>query len=443
MMKKITAITLTMLFTASLVACANPGSDVVSTSAETTIGIESNTEASQANTAQTESQASGASDKKSNSSDSIISTAAVTSNGKIDASGIFTERDLTQSYDKSDAQTIALSDGKAVSITKAGVYILSGTANDVTVTVDAGDNDKVQLVLDGASITNSSAPAIYVKNADKVFVTTTESENYLSVTGTFEADGDTNTDAVIFSKDDLVLNGLGTLTVTSTDNGISCKDDLKITGGTINVTSSADSLEANDSIAISGGNITISSGKDGLHAENDEDDSKGYIYICGGTLGINASSDGIQGTTVVQIDGGKLDITASEGIEGTYIQINGGEISISASDDGINASSKSSSYPVTFEMNGGNVTVDMGAGDTDGVDSNGDIYINGGTISVNGQSTFDYDGTAQHNGGTIIVNGSETDEIPNQFMGGGPGGMGGGMDGGMGGSMGAPNGNMG
>ena len=77
----------------------------------------------------------------------------------------------------------------------------------------------------------------------------------------------------------------------------------------------------------------------------------------------------------------------------------------------------------------------MAQGDTDGVDSNGNLYINGGTISVNAQSPFDYDGEAQHNGGTIIVNGTETDQITNQMMGGGmmggPGGMGGGMMGGF------------
>ncbi len=128
----------------------------------------------------------------------------------------------------------------------------------------------------------------------------------------------------------------------------------------------------------------------------------------------------------MQIDGGTLDITASEGIEGTYVQINGGTINISASDDGINGSNKSSAYNTTIEINGGDITVIMGQGDTDGVDSNGDLIINGGTISVNAQSPFDYDGKAEKNGGTLIVNGTETDAITNQMMGGGMGGMRGG-----------------
>jgi hypothetical protein len=78
----------------------------------------------------------------------------------------------------------------------------------------------------------------------------------------------------------------------------------------------------------------------------------------------------------------------------------------------------------------------MGAGDTDGVDSNGNIIVNGGTISVTGNSTFDYDGTAQYNGGTIIVNGQTVNSIPNQMMGGGMGGMRGGMGGSPGGMAG-------
>ena len=69
----------------------------------------------------------------------------------------------------------------------------------------------------------------------------------------------------------------------------------------------------------------------------------------------------------------------------------------------------------------------MGQGDTDGVDSNGNLIINGGTIRVNAQSPFDYDGTAQKNGGTIYVNGTQTDAITNQMM----GGMGGMQQGGM------------
>lgn len=336
---------------------------------------------------------------------------------------LFSNRDLKQSADLTDAQYITVESGKDITISSAGVYVISGSAKETTVIVDAADEDKVQLVLDGLTITNTDFPCIYVRSADKVFITTTDSTNTLKVTGSFISDGDTNTDAVIFSKDDLVLNGVGSLIISSTDNGISSKDDLKITGGTVSINCTSDALEANDSIRIADGNITIVTKKDGLHAEYDEDNSVGYIYIGGGSLNITASDDAIHATTVVQIDGGEIKLTAREGIEGTYVQINGGTINISATDDGINAGRKSTAYAVTIEINGGYTTIRMGSGDTDAVDSNGNIYVNGGTIDITAQSSFDYDGTAKYSGGTIIVNGVTTNTITNQMMG-GPGGGG-------------------
>ena len=341
-----------------------------------------------------------------------------------DSNDMFTKRDMEQTADMSEAEIISVEDGKDISITEEGVYVISGASKDTTIYVEAGDEDKVQIVLDGVSITNASTPCIYVKSADKVFVTTTDSENSLAVTGTFEADGDTNLDAVIFSKEDLVVNGIGALSIDSTDNAITSKDTLKVTGGTLDIKCSGSGLEAHDAIEIADGTVNITGCTDGLHAEDSDDDSIGSIYISGGTFNINASDDAIHATTTITISGGEYTLVGAECLEGTFIQINDGTIDVTASDDGINAAYKSSQFTPTFEMNGGTVTISMGAGDTDGVDSNGDIYINGGTINITGQSSFDYDGTAEHNGGTIIVNGEETDEITNQMMG-GPGGQGG------------------
>ena len=348
----------------------------------------------------------------------------------LDTADLFTSRDLEQEADLSEAKAVTVSDGETVTIKTGGVYVIKGTASNAQILVTASDDDKVQLVLDGVSITNESIPCIYIKNADKVFVTTTESENTLSVTGTFTADGDTNTDAVIFSRDDLTLNGKGILNISSTDNGISSKDDLKITGGTINIACTSDALEANDSILMADGTVAVSTSKDGLHAENDEDNTKGYIYIRGGNLTVEAGDDAVHATTIAQVDGGTLTLTGREGIEGTWIQINDGTVSISASDDGINAGQKSQITTPTAEFNGGTITIVMGSGDTDAVDSNGNLIINGGTLDITAQSPFDYDGSGQLNGGTLIVNGTETTSLANQM---GGGGMGGGRMGGHGG----------
>ncbi|MBR5421667.1 MAG: carbohydrate-binding domain-containing protein [Lachnospiraceae bacterium] len=360
---------------------------------------------------------------KAESTSGTVTTADTNVFDGIDTDELFTKRDLEQSPDLTDAVYLMAEDGKEITIDAEGIYVLSGDARNCTVCVEAGSDAKVQLVLKDLNISNADSPCIYVKSADKVFVTTL-SESSLSVSGSFTADGETDIDAVIFSKEDLVLNGTGTLTITSSDNGISSKDSLKVTGGTLQIECEGSALEAHDAIEIADGSIVITDCNDGLHAEDNDDDSTGYIYIGGGELSISAADDAIHATTLIRIDDGQLEFTAAEGIEATVIRVNGGDISISASDDGINAAQKSSLYTALFEMNGGNVTIVMGAGDTDGVDSNGNIRINGGTIDISGQSTFDYDGSAEYNGGTIIENGEETNTITNQTFG-GPGGMGG------------------
>lgn len=404
---------------------------LVTETAEATAGTSAGTTAP---TSQASSSASEGTSESTSEGTSEGSSASSGTASELDTSQLFSDRDLAQTADLRGATAIAVSDGETITISTAGVYVITGTAANAQILVEAGDDDKVQLVLDGVSITNDSTPAIYVKNADKVFVTTTDSDSTLSVTGTFTADGTTNTDAVIFSRDDIVVNGTGTLTITSTDNGISSKDDLKVTGGTLNITCASDALEANDSVLIADGTIHITSAKDGLHAENNEDNTTGYIYIGGGTLDIQAGDDAVHATTFVRIDGGTIGLTGAEGIEGTYIQINDGNITIAAADDGINAGQKSDLSTPTIEINGGEITVTMGSGDTDAIDSNGDLLLNGGTLNITAQSPFDYDGTAQNNGATIIVNGTQTDTITNQMMGGGMRGgnfnRGGGMRGG-------------
>ena len=336
-----------------------------------------------------------------------------------DAEEMFSGRDLEQEADLSKAVRLEVKDGENISVTDAGVYVLSGSAKNVTVTVEAGKDDKVQIVLEGVTVENDSLPVIYVKKADKVFITVSE-DSALSVTGKFDTENG-KADGVVFSKSDLTLNGTAALRVSSTADGIVCKDDLRITGGGITVNAQSTAVRANDSIRIAGGTLVLTGGDDGLHAENDDDDTLGNIYIGGGSISIKAGDDGIHAGSVLQTDGGSVTVEAAEGIEGTYIQFNGGTIDIRATDDGVNAGRKSKSYPVTVVFNGGEITIVMGAGDTDGVDANGDIIMNGGTVSVTGNNAFDWDGTAIYNGGVVIVNGQQVDGIPGRAAG-NPGG---------------------
>ena len=434
--KTLAGITIMAMLLSGAAGCGEQKS--VSTTPVAETSAEETQEETSAETTQEETTAKEESSEESSSPTKIEAQAvsasySAYSGGILETEDVFTDRDLLQTPDLSEAQYLTASDGETLSITEAGIYVISGSAEDCTIRVEAADDAKVQLVLDGVSITNADFPAIYVVSADKCFVTTTDSENSLNVTGSFTSDGDTSTDAVIFSKDDLVLSGTGSLEITSNyGNGISCKDDLKITGGAYTITSAEDAVEANDSIAVCGGDFTIAADKDGLHCENDEDNSVGWIWIAGGSFNITAGSDGIQATTGLQIDDGQITVSASEGLEATYVQVNGGTVDISASDDGINATSKSSYMDVVAEFNGGEITIVMGQGDTDAVDSNGSVYVNGGTLDITAYtSSFDYDYTAQLNGGTVIINGSQVSEIPAGMMGGGMG-FGGGMMGGSG-----------
>ena len=428
-MKKTLAILIAALMICSFAACSgnNTGSSASSQTAssqsETSEAIASSdtsSDSSKASQSESDTEESSASAAENVSTEYIPNT-----DGRLQTTDLFSKRDLLQTPDLSKAKSITASDNKTETITEEGIYIISGSASNFTVKVEADSNAKVQLVLDNLSVTNESSPVIYVVSADKCFVTTNGNESTLSVTGKFSADGSTNTDAVIFSKDDLVLNGTGTLTINSSQgNGISAKDDLKITGGTYKITSADDSIEVKDSVSICGGTIEINSSKDGIQCKNTDDESKGSVLIAGGTINITATNDAIQAATVCQIDGGTFNLTGAEGIEATYVQINNGELTISASDDGINAGQKTNYSTPTVEFNGGTTKITMGQGDTDAVDSNGDIYVNGGTIDITATvSSFDYDGNAEYKGGTIIINGSQVDSIPQSMMGGRPGDM--------------------
>lgn len=351
--------------------------------------------------------------------------------GEADTDGAV-EITLNGSSAAADSDSVSIS-GSAVTITEGGTYILSGTLDNGTVIVDVSKDEKVQLVLNGVSIGSDTFAAIYVVQADKVFITLAEgTENTLSNGGKFTQIDDNDVDAVIFSKDDIIFSGTGSLTVVSpAGHGIVGKDDVTITGGNYTIKSAKTAIRANESLDIADGVFSITAGTDGLHAEDGDDDTTGSVCIAAGTFTIKAGDDGIHATTLLQIDGGTFSITASEGLEATCIVINGGDISIGASDDGINAARKSSAYTPYVEINGGDITIVMGAGDTDGIDSNGNIVINGGTVSVTANSPFDYDGTGTINGGTVIVNGQQVSTLPNQMMGGfgGMGGQGGQMNG--------------
>ena len=227
-----------------------------------------------------------------------------------------TKADKSETNETKAASSGVSISGNIITISKEGTYVLSGALSEGQIVVDA-DSAKVQLVLDNVDITCASSAAIYVKNADKTFITLAEdSENILMNTAEYEAIDANNIDAVIFSKDDLTLNGKGTLTINSEyGHGIVSKDDLKLVSGTCNITAKKHALSGKDSVRIAAGTYNLTSGKDGIHSENADDDEKGFVYIASGDFTIESTGDGIDASYVVQIDDGDFDITAGGGAE--------------------------------------------------------------------------------------------------------------------------------
>ena len=249
--------------------------------------------------------------------------------GILDSSDMFTNRDKEIGYDEESAIAINLSDGAGtadsdsvvidgdtITITEEGTYILSGSLTNGQIVVEA-ENAKVQLVLDNADISCETSAAIYVKTAEKVFITTTDgSTNTVCTSGEFEAIDDNNIDAAIFSKSDLTLNGAGSLEVTCPNgHGILSKDDLAITSGEYVVDAGKHALSGKDSVRIAGGIFDLTAGRDGIHSENTDEEEKGFVYIENGSFTITSDGDGIDASYVMEIVDGSFDITAGGGYE--------------------------------------------------------------------------------------------------------------------------------
>ncbi len=463
----------------------------------------------------------GTSESTTNASD-VSTTASDALEAVLDESEVIVNDDGTNTITLNNTSVTVPSsvkaDGTTITITEGGEYTVTGTLTDGRIVVDSEDD--VTIILDNANITCSYSSPIYIYNAKTATVYLKDgTENSLTdgtaytYTDSYSSQADEEPNACIYSKDDLVIAGSGSLTVNANfNNGITSKDTLKIESSALTVNAKNNGINGKDNLTVKNATVTVTSGGDALRSTNDTDTSLGYIVIASSTLNITSGEDGIQaetylssgsstvniksggghsvtasddtsskgikagtdisidsGTFVIDssddaihannsitindgtftlttgddgihadnqltINAGTFTIDAHEGLEATVVTLNNGTVTINASDDGINAAQKVDSVTPTVEINGGDITINMGQGDTDAIDSNGNIAINGGTVNITGQSPFDWDGTATLNGGTVYVNGTQVTELTNQFG----GEMGGGMMGGpgQGGSMG-------
>lgn len=342
----------------------------------------------------------------------------------------YNSEDLDDSWDVSNATRIILSgdsincdgpgaviEASTITVMAGGTYILSGALTDGQVVVNSADQETVKLVFDGVDIACADSAPVCVMAADKVIVTLADgTQNSLSDGATYLAEGEAagEVDAALFSKGDLTINGGGALVVTgSYRDGISSKDNLKITGGTITVDAVNDALKGRDCIGIKDGIVTLTAGGDGMQSNNDEDQQHGYVSLDGGVVEITAGTDGIQAETDLLIAGGTIDVQSGGGSAnssskagtagstwGTWgpgAASQGGQTAVSAT----TASAKGLKAGTALVIAGGTISLDCS---DDAIHSNGRVDITGGTIALaSGDDGVHADASLQIGGGELNV----------------------------------------
>ncbi len=372
-----------------------------------------------------------------------------------------------------DGAGASFQDG-VLTITEEGCYEISGTLTDGRIEVDADKDSKIEILLNGVDVTCSNYAPFTVWKADKTLIYLEEGTTNSFIDGGAyyeeESTDEKMPSAAFYSKDDLEFSGNGTLRIqASCNDGVTGKDAVSFAGGTYVIEAADDAIVGKDSVAVKGGTFTLTAGKHGIKSSKEEDEEKGFVFISGGVFDINAEADGIHAVTYVWIEGGALVINSGddgihagrlvhisggevavassyEGIEAAYVHIKDGNIQVTASDDGINAADGQSvqgeikdierkgmmSGPSNEPAEGGNgpargvmeantgssscmILVEGGEiyvnADGDGIDSNGSIYVSGGSIAVdgplsNGNGIFDYDGEFVVSGGKLVGAGS-------------------------------------
>ena len=320
----------------------------------------------------------------------------------------YSEEDLNTSYSDSDT-TIELSNGNAkitgegasytngnIVITKAGTYIFSGEFNGQIIT-DVGDEDLVHIVFNGVNITNTTSSVINAATGRKIVLTLVDGTTNTITDGTTYnyAEGEDEPDATLFVKQDLTINGNGTLNISSNyATVLKAKDNLIILGGKINIESVGKAIKGTDSVTIENADITINVEDDGITTD-------GALVINSGTIKMEKVGEGLEAVTI-DINGGTIDIMASD--DGINAR---GLIDDSATDEEKEAYGEENQADTYFRITAGTVNVTAGG---DGIDSNGQVYIEGGTLNVSGPASgpdvaLDYNGKATITGGTFVSTG--------------------------------------
>ncbi len=224
-----------------------------------------------------------------------------------------TEITLTGSGATCDSSAVYVGEDGKININSAGTYLITGTLDDGMICVDAG---VIDLVLKGVTITNNDGACIYIHKTQDAVITLYEGTTNVLTDGsvyTFENPEDTEPDAALFSKEDLTINGTGTLTVNGNySNGIVSKDGLKIDNGTINVNSARHGIKGKDYLTINGGTITVNALRDGIKSTNYDSQLVGYVEINGGTVNITSEDEAVQAVSAINFNGGSVSIDVED-----------------------------------------------------------------------------------------------------------------------------------
>ena len=426
----------------------------------------------------------------------------------VDVTSLYKKKDVTSTWEESEAVAVTLqgtaytaedegniSAGSGVlTFTGEGTWVLSGEW-DGQIAVNASEDEKVRLILNGVTVTSPSGPALYESCSDKLILTLAEGTvNTFTDAAAVTVEED-EIAAAIYAEDDLSVNGAGTLVVNgNVKHGLLSRADLIIAGGVYEIHAKNDAIRGRNSVLVLDGDITIDTEGDGITSTRSGKDDKGWVVIAGGSISIlagggaaqSASSagsgwsrgwddwstasddtpstkgikaetdltildgeitidslddalhgvnvtvaggrltlatgdDGIHADETLTISGGVTEITTSyEGLEGQSIALSGGEVNLTSTDDGVNATAGSGTAG-GFGKGGFNQVEDaqiiitggilhMNAGG-DGVDSNGNVLMTGGTVTVSGptnsgNASVDYNGDFTLTGGTLLATGA-------------------------------------
>lgn len=380
------------------------------------------------------------------SGSAAVANVSTTLDDSVDYYGSYEEEDVDASYDEATATQLELNgsdttavDGvsvedQTVTITQAGTYVVSGSLSNGQLVVNVNKEEKVHLIFAGVTITNEAGAAVVIEQAEKVITTlASDTTNTLTDGSSYTlAEGETEPDAAFYSKEDLSINGDGTLVITGNySNGLRSKDDLVLAGGTIEITAKNNAIKGKDSVSILAGNYTLNTTEgDGIQANNTEDAEKGYVAIDGGTFTIQSGRDGIQAETNLSVQSADITIKTADGAQsqslvtdesykglkaGGVMTISSGTFTIDSADDSLHAND-------TINIAGGTITASSG---DDGIHADNELTISDGTISIEESyegleaSVITIAGGTTHvvasDDGINAGGGSDTDETTGQF----------------------------